>query len=104
MIVTGGFNIYPREVEDVLTADSAVAEAAVIGVPHPHWGEAVTAVVVPRACKTIDPDALAASVRARKGALHVPKAIHIVDAIARTPLGKPDKKALRSRYATEPYV
>jgi len=99
MIVTGGFNVYPREIEDVLTADPAVADAAVIGIPHPRWGEAVTAIVVARADARIDADALVAMVRERKGALHAPKTVHIVDAIPRTGLGKPDKKALRILYA-----
>lgn len=99
MIVTGGFNVYPREIEDVLTEDPAVADAAVVGIPHPRWGEAVTAIIVARAGMTPDPDALVEHVRARKGSVHTPKAIHIVDAIPRTGLGKPDKKALRNRYA-----
>ncbi|MES2042730.1 MAG: AMP-binding protein [Pseudomonadota bacterium] len=101
MIVTGGFNVYPREIEDVLTADPAVADAAVIGVAHPRWGEAVTAIVVVRPGARIDVEALIAAVRDRKGPLHAPKAVHIVAAIPRTGLGKPDKKALRLRYATD---
>lgn len=99
MIVTGGFNVYPREVEDVLTADPAVAEAAVVGAPDPHWGEAVTAFVVPRAGEQIDPDTLVAAVRAAKGPIHAPKRVEIVTALPRTGLGKPDKKALRALLA-----
>ncbi|WP_298670970.1 AMP-binding protein [uncultured Sphingomonas sp.] len=101
MIVTGGFNVYPREIEDVLTAEPGVADAAVIGTPHPKWGEAVTAVVVPHAGATIDPEALIAAVREHKGALHAPKHLHLVDTLPRTGLGKPDKKALRAHFGSE---
>ncbi|QIG80981.1 AMP-binding protein [Stakelama tenebrarum] len=99
MIVTGGFNVYPREVEDVLTAHPAVAAAAVVGLPDEKWGEAVTAFVVPRQGEPIDADALIALVREQKGRFQAPKAVHVIDAIPVTPVGKPDKKALRARFA-----
>ena len=98
MVVTGGFNVYPREVEDILTADPAVAMAAVIGVPDEKWGEAVKAVVVPRSGGDVDPSALIEAVRARKGAVWAPKTVDIVEEIPLTAIGKPDKKALRERY------
>jgi len=98
MIVSGGFNVFPREVEDVLSSHPAVAQVAVIGVPDDKWGEAVKAVVVPRPGSTIDPGELISLVKERKGALHAPKTVDIVDAIPLSPLGKPDKKALRARY------
>ncbi len=98
MIVSGGFNIYPREIEDVLGEHPAVAQVAVIGVPHPKWGEAVKALVVPRQGQSIDPDALITLVAARKGSYQAPKRIEVIDAIPQTPLGKPDKKALRAKY------
>lgn len=98
MIVTGGFNVYPREVEDVLSADPAVAMAAVIGVPDEKWGEAVKAVVVPRAGQTVDTEALIRAVREHKGAIMAPKTVDIADEIPLTAIGKPDKKALRERY------
>ena len=59
MIVSGGFNVFPREIEDVLTSDPTVSVAAVIGVPDDKWGEAVTALVVARPGATCDPEALA---------------------------------------------
>ncbi|MGE0845889.1 MAG: AMP-binding protein [Flavobacteriaceae bacterium] len=98
MIVTGGFNVYPREIEDVLTEHAGVAAAAVIGVPDPKWGEAVKAVVVRRADAEIDQAALIRYVRDRKGAVAAPKSVEFVDALPLTPLGKPDKKELRQRY------
>lgn len=99
MIVTGGFNVYAREVEDVLVEQPGVRAAAVIGVPHPTWGEAVKAVVVLEPGATITADALIAAVKARKGAVQAPKSVEFVDALPLSPLGKPDKKALRLRYA-----
>jgi fatty-acyl-CoA synthase len=100
MIVTGGFNVFAREVEDVLTEHPSVRQAAVIGVPDPKWGEAVKAVVVLEPGANVGADELIASVRERKGAVQAPKSVEFVDALPVTPLGKPDKKALRARYAT----
>ena len=101
MIITGGFNVYAREVEDVLVEQPGVRQAAVIGVPHPKWGETVKAVVVLEPGAMVDADALIASVRDRKGAVQAPKSVDFVDALPLSPLGKPDKKALRERYKTE---
>jgi fatty-acyl-CoA synthase len=98
MIVTGGFNVYPREVEDVLSDHPAVLAAAVIGVPDPTWGEAVRAVVVPRDDAAVDTAELIRLVKSRKGAAAAPKHIDVVDSIPVTPLGKPDKKALRAAF------
>lgn len=98
MIVSGGFNVFPREVEDVLTTHPTVAAAAVIGVPDDKWGEAVKAVVVARPGATIDADELIALVRDRKGPVYAPKSVDVVDALPLTPVGKPDKPTLRSRY------
>jgi fatty-acyl-CoA synthase len=98
MIVTGGFNIFPREVEDVLTSHPAVGSAAVIGVPDDKWGEAVKAVVVVRPGAEVDASELVALVRDRKGPVAAPKSVDFVDAIPLSALGKPDKKALRDAY------
>jgi len=98
MIVSGGFNVFPREIEDVLTSHPSVSIAAVIGVPDEKWGEAVTALVVARPGVTCDPDALRQLVRERKGAIYAPKTIEIVDSLPLTAVGKADKKVLRARY------
>jgi fatty-acyl-CoA synthase len=98
MIVSGGFNVFPREIEDVLSTHPAVAAVAVIGTPDEKWGEAVTAVIVPRPGAKLDIDELIALVKERKGPHHAPKSVEIVDSIPMSPLGKPDKKALRARY------
>ncbi len=98
MIVSGGFNIYPREIEDILGEHPAVAQVAVIGVPHAKWGEAVKALVVTRAGATANTDELIALVTKRKGSYQAPKLVEYIDSIPQTPLGKPDKKALRVKY------
>ena len=99
MIITGGFNVYPREVEDALTSHPAVSAAGVFGVPDDHWGEAVTAAVVLREGQNASAEELMAHVRRAKGVHQTPKVIHFVDALPLTPVGKPDKKALRAKYS-----
>lgn len=98
MVVTGGFNVYPREVEDVLAAHPAVAQVAVIGAPDERWGERVEAVVVVREGFVGD-EALAAALQERvkeaKGSVQAPKVVRFVSALPLTALGKPDKAALR---------
>ena len=96
MIITGGFNVFPREVEDALARHDAVASAAVFGVPHERWGEAVTAAVVLRPGATATAEELAAHVRRLKGAVQAPKTVHLVDTLPTTAVGKIDKKALRA--------
>ncbi|WP_435597139.1 AMP-binding protein [Streptomyces anulatus] len=96
-IITGGFNVYPREVEDVLASHPAVAVVAVYGTPDPRWGEAVTADIVLRPGRHATPAELTEHVRAGRGALWAPKRIHLVDALPLTALGKIDKKKLRGR-------
>ncbi|MEV7098713.1 fatty-acid--CoA ligase FadD8 [Amycolatopsis sp. NPDC051045] len=102
MIVTGGFNVFPREVEDVVAEHPAVAQVGVIGTPDDKWGEAVTAVVVLREDADHDLERLTAeiqaAVRERKGPVHVPKQVIVAASLPMTGLGKPDKKALRAQY------
>ncbi len=98
MIVSGGFNIYPREIEDILSQHPAVSQAAVIGVPHPKWGEEVKALVVLRPGQQVDVQVLIDLVTARKGSFQAPKSVEFIEAIPLTAVGKPDKKALRAQY------
>jgi fatty-acyl-CoA synthase len=98
MVVTGGFNVFPREVEDVISGHPAVANVAVIGVPDERWGEAVKAVVVLRPGQSVAPDELIALVKEAKGSVQAPKTVDFVDEIPLSPLGKADKKALRAQY------
>jgi fatty-acyl-CoA synthase len=98
MIVSGGINVFPSEVEKVLTADASVAQAAVIGVPDAKWGEAVKALVVPRPGATIDAEHLISLVKLHKGSHYAPKSIDSVESLPVTAVGKPDKKTLRAQY------
>lgn len=98
MIISGAFNIFPREIEEVLAVEPSVSAAAVIGVPDDKWGEAVTAFVVARPGRTVDVEALQALVRRRKGRHQVPKQIIVTDALPLTSVGKIDKKQLRSQF------
>ena len=98
MIVSGGFNVFPGEVERVVAAHPAVAAIGVIGIPDERWGEAVKAVVVVRPGARVTAEEIVALVRAEKGSVSAPKSVDFVDALPLTALGKPDKKALRARY------
>ncbi len=102
MVITGGFNVYPREVEDVIIAHPAVASVAVFGVPDEKWGEMVTAAVVLKPGMEATCEELVKSVRAAKGRHQAPKAVHFMDAIPLTNLGKLDKKKLRAQFSPEP--
>ncbi len=105
MIVTGGFNVFPREVEDVVAEHPSVAQVCVIGTPDEKWGEAVTAVVVLRPDADRSEVAVAqmtseiqAAVKERKGSVQSPKQVIVVDSVPVTALGKPDKKAVRAQF------
>lgn len=101
MVVSGGFNVFPRQVEDVLATHTAVAQSAVIGVPDPKWGESVMAVVVARSGEITGPaleSALIAHVKAALGSIPAPKAIVFADDLPLNPAGKVDKKAIRQPY------
>jgi fatty-acyl-CoA synthase len=98
MIVSGGFNIFPREVEDVLSQHADVAMVAVIGVPDDKWGEAVTAIVVAREGARPSAEELINLVKARKGSAHAPKHVKFVNELPMTGVGKVDKKVLKAGF------
>ncbi|WP_329224815.1 class I adenylate-forming enzyme family protein [Streptomyces canus] len=99
MIIRGGENIYPKEIEDVLAGDPSVLEAAVIGVPDEKWGEVVVAYVQPRPGSTVDPSALKALCARSLTGYKRPTAFFVVEAIAKNAVGKIDKAALRAGHA-----
>ena len=99
MIIRGGENIYPKEVEDVLSSDPNVLQAAVIGVPDVKWGEVVVAYVQGRPGVSVEPAALADLCAASLSPYKRPTKIHVVDALPTNAVGKIDKKALRTRGA-----
>ncbi len=98
MIVTGGFNVFPRQVEDVLMQHPGVMQCAVIGIPHDTWGEAVTAFVVARPDATPTEQELIGLVKSRKGSVWAPKTVTFMEQLPLNPNGKVDKKSLRAPY------
>ncbi|MER1967154.1 malonyl-CoA synthase [Castellaniella sp. GW247-6E4] len=98
LIISGGYNVYPKEIEIILDDMSGVQESAVIGVPHKDFGEAVVAVVVPRQGASIDVPAMLAGLKAELANFKVPKQIHVVDSLPRNTMGKVQKNVLRQRY------
>ncbi|MET9911054.1 AMP-binding protein [Streptomyces sp. NPDC006476] len=98
MIIRGGENIYPKEIEDVLVGDPSVLEAAVIGVPDDKWGEVVVAYVQPRPGSTVDPSALQSLCARSLTGFKRPTAFFVVEAIAKNAVGKIDKVSLRAAH------
>jgi long-chain acyl-CoA synthetase len=104
MIIRGGENIYPKEIENVLHSDPSVLEAAVVGAPDPVYGEVVVAFVSPAPDSpdgAVDVDDLLARCRTELAKIKVPVAIHVLDALPKNPVGKIDKPALRAQLAKE---
>jgi long-chain acyl-CoA synthetase len=99
MIIRGGENIYPKEIEDVLSSDASVLEVAVIGVPDEKWGEVVAAYVQPHPGLTVDPQALHALCARKLAGYKRPTSITVVDAIPKNAVGKTDKAPLRAAHS-----
>lgn len=99
LIISGGYNIYPKEVEQLLDAQPGVKESAVIGVPHSDFGEGVVAVLVAEGSTSPDVDAIKDVVKAKLANFKRPKEYIILDALPRNTMGKVQKKALRTDYA-----
>jgi long-chain acyl-CoA synthetase len=102
MIIRGGENIYPKEIEDVLTSDPTVLDAAVIGVPDDKWGETVAAYVQPRPAHTINVEALHRICASKLAGYKRPTSITVMDAIPKNPVGKTDKAPLRAAHLKGP--
>jgi malonyl-CoA/methylmalonyl-CoA synthetase len=101
LIISGGYNVYPKEIELALDELPEVQESAVVGVPHPDFGEAVTAVVVPaRGAAPREADLIAA-LKSRLANFKVPKRVYVVEELPRNAMGKVQKNVLRERYAGE---
>lgn len=99
MIITGGFNVYPMEIEQALNAREEVLESAVIGVPHADFGEAVVAIVVPRSGYTIHTDEIRSDLKQQLANYKVPKRLQERDDLPRNTMGKVRKEILRQEYA-----
>ncbi|MFG1320490.1 malonate--CoA ligase [Xanthobacter autotrophicus] len=98
LVITGGFNVYPKEVEGEIDAIPGVAESAVIGVPHPDFGEGVTAVVVPVAGATLTEADIHAALESRLAKFKQPKRVFFVGELPRNTMGKVQKNVLRDTY------
>jgi long-chain acyl-CoA synthetase len=101
MIITGGENVYSTEVENVMYQHPAVLEAAVIGIPDPHWGERVHAVVVLKEGQSVEPDALADFCRRFIAGYKIPRSFEFVDALPKTGSGKIQKAEIRAAHWRE---
>jgi len=103
MVITGGYNVYPKEVESVIDDLDGVLESAVIGLPHADFGEMVTAVVVPQTGgPPLDEQQIIRTLKTRLAGYKVPKRVFFIDALPRNTMGKVQKNMLRERYAEQP--
>jgi malonyl-CoA/methylmalonyl-CoA synthetase len=98
LIITGGYNVYPKEIESEIDAIPGVVESAVIGVAHPDFGEGVTAVVVPEKNAKLDERQILAAIEDRLAKFKLPKRIILVDDLPRNTMGKVQKNILRDTY------
>jgi len=98
LIISGGFNVYPAEVEAVLDELPGVAESAVIGVPHPDFGEAVVAVLAPKNDAALDRDTIQASLSDTLAKFKQPKKVHVLEVLPRNAMGKIQKNMLREQF------
>lgn len=99
LIISGGYNVYPKEIESFIDEMPGVVESAVIGVPHPDFGEAVVAVVVGKPDASLDETALIGTLKHRIANFKVPKRIHVVPELPRNAMGKVQKNVLREQFA-----
>ena len=99
LIITGGYNVYPKEVELLLDEQPGVLESAVIGLPHPDFGEAVFAVLTAQKGAQLDAEAVLAGIRDRLARFKQPKAAVVVDSLPRNTMGKVQKNLLRAAHA-----
>ena len=98
LIISGGYNVYPAEIEGVCNELPGVAESAVVGVPHADFGEAVVAVVVRARRRDRRPDALTSALKAKIANFKVPKAVFVVAELPRNAMGKVQKNLLREQH------
>lgn len=99
LIISGGYNVYPKEIESFIDDMPGVDESAVIGMPHPDFGEAVMAIVVPKAGVKLDSSKIIAELKSKIANFKVPKRVEIVKELPRNAMGKVQKNVLRTQYA-----
>jgi malonyl-CoA/methylmalonyl-CoA synthetase len=98
LIISGGYNVYPAEIEDAINAMPGVAESAVVGVPHPDFGEVGVALVIARPGASVSPDAVLADLKARLANFKIPKRCFVVTELPRNTMGKVQKNLLRESH------
>jgi len=98
LIISGGYNVYPAEIESVLNDLPGVAESAVVGVPHPDFGEVGVAVVIAKPGAALVPEALIAALKAQLANFKIPKRCEVVSELPRNTMGKVQKNLLRETY------
>ncbi|CAN6484182.1 unnamed protein product [Victoria cruziana] len=98
LIISGGYNVYPAEVEGYLNEMPGVAESAVIGLPHPDFGEGVVALVVPKPGASPDGAALITALKGKIANFKVPKQVFVVPELPRNTMGKVQKNLLRQQH------
>jgi malonyl-CoA/methylmalonyl-CoA synthetase len=98
LIISGGYNIYPKEIEMILDDQEGVLESAVVGVPHPDFGETVVAVLVPAKGQTPDIAAIQSNVEAQLARFKQPRSYHVMDILPRNTMGKVQKNILRDQF------
>jgi acyl-CoA synthetase (AMP-forming)/AMP-acid ligase II len=98
MIISGGFNIFPGEIEQVIWSHACVQDCAVIGVPDDYWGEAVTAVIEPKAGHEVVGAEIIELCKSRLGSVKAPKKVHVVQALPRSAVGKVLKREIRAQF------
>jgi len=99
LVISGGLNIYPKEIEEAIDALDGVNETAVIGVPHADLGEGLVAVIRPDSDADIDPEAMIATLKSQLAGFKVPRKIFTVHELPRNSMGKVQKNVLRDRFA-----
>jgi len=100
LIISGGYNVYPAEIESFINDMPGVAESAVVGVPHPDFGEVGVAVVIAKPGSTLDGSAIIAALKAGLANFKIPKRCFVVDALPRNTMGKVQKNLLREQHKT----
>jgi malonyl-CoA/methylmalonyl-CoA synthetase len=98
LIISGGYNVYPAEIEGYLNDMPGVSESAVVGVPHPDFGEVGVAVVVPRPGAQVDGEQLLATLKSRLANFKIPKRCYVVGELPRNTMGKVQKNVLREAH------
>jgi malonyl-CoA/methylmalonyl-CoA synthetase len=98
LIISGGYNVYPAEIEGYINELPGVAESALVGVPHPDFGEVGVAVVIAKPGASLEPDAIVATLKSKLANFKIPKRCFVVDELPRNTMGKVQKNLLREQH------